>query len=188
MNRLSGTGSWWQVRATGISRYPDALGVSLIAGTEPSRPIVAEVDPSTGSVEDAIILAAHAHRGQRYPSPEAEPYILHPIRMMIEFGDPIDQMAAVLHDVVEDTDCQVGDLAERGFPDAVVTAIEFLTHRPNEDYADYIERLSANDVARRVKIIDLRHNLANNPRLPESKQIAERVARYEEALVRLGAM
>ena len=158
------------------------------AGTEPSRAIVAKIDPSTASVEDAIILAAYAHRGQRYPSPEREPYILHPIRMMIEFDDPIDQMAAVLHDVVEDTDCQDRDLAERGFPDAVVTAIEFLTHRSDEDYADYIERLCANDVARRVKIIDLQHNLANTRRLPESKQTAQRVSRYEEALVRLGAI
>jgi hypothetical protein len=33
VNRLSGTGSWWQVKATGMCRYPGALGVSLIAGT-----------------------------------------------------------------------------------------------------------------------------------------------------------
>jgi len=152
------------------------------------RRIVAEVNPSTASVEDAIILAAQAHRGQRYPSPEAEPYILHPLRVMIEFGDPFDQMAAVLHDVVEDTDCQTRDLADRGFPPVVVTAIDCLTHRANEVYADYIERLSVNDIARRVKIIDLRHNLANNRRLPESSQSTERITRYEEALARLGAM
>jgi (p)ppGpp synthase/HD superfamily hydrolase len=107
---------------------------------------------------------------------------------MIEFGDPFDQMAAVLHDVVEDTDCQIDDLVDRGFPRVVVTAIDCLTQRPNEVYADYIERLSANDVARRVKIIDLRHNLTNNRRLPESSQSTERVARYEEALAQLGAM
>jgi (p)ppGpp synthase/HD superfamily hydrolase len=108
--------------------------------------------------------------------------------MMIECGDPVDQMAAVLHDVVEDTECEIRDLADRGFPDAVVTAIEYLTRRPNEVYADYIERLSANDVARRVKIIDLRHNLANNRRLPESSRTTERVSQYEEALTRLGGM
>ncbi|HUC36463.1 MAG TPA: hypothetical protein VMR97_05005 [Acidimicrobiales bacterium] len=146
------------------------------------------MDPSTASVEDAIILAAQVHRGQRYPSPEAEPYILHPLRMMIEFEDPLDQMAAVLHDVVEDTDCQIRDLAERGFPPVVITAIEYLTRKPNEVYVDYIERLSANDVARRVKIVDLRHNLANNRRLPESTQTTERMSRYEDALTRLGAM
>jgi (p)ppGpp synthase/HD superfamily hydrolase len=108
--------------------------------------------------------------------------------MMIEFGDPLDQMAAVLHDVVEDTDCRIRDLAEQGFPAVVVTAIECLTHQPNEAYADYIERLSANDVARRVKIVDLRHNLANTRRLPESTQTTERISRYEVALTRLGAM
>jgi (p)ppGpp synthase/HD superfamily hydrolase len=161
---------------------------SFAVRTEPSRRIVAEVDPSTASVEDAIILAAQAHRGQRYPSPEAEPYIFHPLRMKIEFGDPLNQMAAVLHDVVEDADCRIRDLTERGFPAVVITAIECLTHQPNEVYADYIERLSTNDVARRVKIVDLRHNLANNRRLPESRQATERISRYEEALTRLGAM
>jgi (p)ppGpp synthase/HD superfamily hydrolase len=146
------------------------------------------VDPTTASVEDAMILAAQAHRGHRYSSPEAEPYILHPLRMMIEFGDPLDQMAAVLHDVVEDTDCRIRDLADRGFPAVVIAEIECLTHQPNEVYADYIERLSANDVARRVKIIDLRHNLANNHRLPESRQTTGRISRCEEAHTRLGAM
>lgn len=146
------------------------------------------MNPSAASVEDAIILATQAHRGQRYPSPEEEPYILHPLRVMIEFGDPFDQIAAVLHEVVEDTDCQIGDLVDRGFPSVVVVAIDCLTHRPNEVYADYIERLSANDVARRVKIIDLRHNLANNRRLSESSQTTERISRCEEALTRLGAM
>ena len=95
---------------------------------------------------------------------------------MLEFGDPVDQKAAVLRDVVEDTDCQIRDLVDRGFPAVVVTAIDCLTHRPNEAHADYIERLSANDVARRVKVIDFRRNLANNRRLPESSETAERPA------------
>jgi len=146
------------------------------------------VNPSTASVEDAIVFAVQAHRGQHYPSPEAEPYIFHPLRVMIEFLDPVDQMAAVLHDVVEDTDREIRDLVDRGFPKEVVTAIDCLTHRSNELYDDYIERLSLNDVARRVKIIDLRHNLANNRRLSDSSQTTERIARYENALTRLGAI
>jgi (p)ppGpp synthase/HD superfamily hydrolase len=145
------------------------------------------VNRSSVSIEDAIILAAQAHRGQRYASPETEPYIFHPLRMMLEFDDPVDQMAAVLHDVVEDTDLGTCDLVDRGFPKDVVTAVDCLTHRSNESYDDYIDRLSTNDVARRVKLIDLRHNLANNRRLPESGETAERITRYETALVRLGA-
>jgi (p)ppGpp synthase/HD superfamily hydrolase len=146
------------------------------------------VNPLTASVEDAIVFAAQAHRGQRYPSPEAEPYIFHPLRVMIEFLDPVDQMAAVLHDVVEDTDREIRDLVDRGFPKDVVTAISCLTRRSNELYDDYIERLSVNDVARRVKIIDLRLNLGNNRRLPDSDQATERITRYEKALTRLGTM
>jgi len=107
---------------------------------------------------------------------------------MIEFLDPVDQMAAVLHDVVEDTDREIRDLVDRGFPKEVVTAIDYLTRRSNELYDDYIERLSLNDLARRVKIIDLRHNLANNRRLSDSSQTTERIARYENALTRLGAI
>lgn len=142
----------------------------------------------TASVEDAIVLAVQAHRGQRYPSPETEPYIFHPLRVMIEFLDPVDQMSAVLHDVVEDTDCDLRDLVDGGFPNDVVTAIDRLTHRSNESYDDYIERLSAHDVARRVKIIDLQQNLANSRRTPESAGNAERIARYEKALAQLGVI
>jgi (p)ppGpp synthase/HD superfamily hydrolase len=106
---------------------------------------------------------------------------------MIELREPVDQMAAVLHDVVEDTDVELRDLVEAGFRDDVVAAVDSLTHRPQESYDDYIERLALNDVARRVKIIDLRENLANNRRSPSAAGTVERIACYEMALTRLGA-
>lgn len=145
------------------------------------------MDPAAPTVEDAIALAARAHRGQRYPSPEAEPYIFHPLRVMLSLLGPLDQMAAVLHDAVEDTDLELHDLAEAGYPAALVAGIDGLTHRTNESYEDYIERVAANDVARRVKIADLRENLANNRRAPEAPGNTDRIARYERALERLGA-
>jgi hypothetical protein len=37
VNRLSGTGSWWQVRVTGMCPYPGARGVSQIAGSAAHR-------------------------------------------------------------------------------------------------------------------------------------------------------
>lgn len=106
---------------------------------------------------------------------------------MIGLRDPVDQMAAVLHDVVEDTDVELRELLEAGFPDAVVAAVDSLTHRPNESFDHYIERLAHNDVARRVKIVDLKENLANNLRPPSTTGNAERIARYEKALARLSA-
>ena len=137
------------------------------------------------SVEDAIALAARAHRGQRYPSPEREPYVFHPLRVMLSLADPTDQIAAVLHDVVEDTDVELRHLARAGYPPEVVAAVDALSRRAHESYDDYIERVAANEIARRVKLADLRENLANNLRLPTSPGNAERIARYEKALTRL---
>jgi hypothetical protein len=139
------------------------------------------------SVEDAIALAARAHRGQVYPSPEAEPYIFHPLRLMLACITPVDQMAAVLHDVVEDTDLELRDLEEAGYPTELVAAIDSLTLRPEEPYDEYIERLASNDIARRVKVLDVKENLANNRRAPAAPGNAERVKRYEMALARLAA-
>jgi len=138
------------------------------------------------SVEDAIALAACAHRGQSYPSPEREPYIFHPLRVMLSLGDPADQIVAVLHDAVEDTDVELRDLVEAGYSREIVAAVDSLTHRAEESYEEYIERVAANRIACRVKLADLRENLANNLRLPTSPGNAERIARYERALVRLG--
>jgi (p)ppGpp synthase/HD superfamily hydrolase len=64
------------------------------------------------TVEDAIALAAKAHRGQRCASPEAEPYVIHPLRGMLRFTEPVEQIAAVVHDAIEDTDLAIDDLVK----------------------------------------------------------------------------
>jgi len=119
-------------------------------------------------VEDAIALAARAHRGQRYPSPEREPYIFHPLRVMLSLGEPADQIVAVLHDVVEDTDLELRSLVGTGYPPEIVAAVDALSHRAHESYDEYIGPVAANEIACRVKVADLRENLANNLRLATS--------------------
>jgi (p)ppGpp synthase/HD superfamily hydrolase len=145
------------------------------------------VDRTSPSVEDAIALASLVHRGQRYPSLESEPYIFHPLRVMLTCRHPVDQMAAVLHDAVEDTDLELRDLVEAGYQSDVVAAVDSLTRRISESYEDYIKRVGENEVARRVKIADLKENLANNRRLPDAPDKAERIDRYAAALARLDA-
>ena len=87
-------------------------------------------------------------------------------RAMLQFADPVDQMAAVLHDVVEDTACTLDDLRDAGYRPEVVDAIDALTHHFHDSYERYIENVARNPVARRVKIIDLEENLSNNWRSP----------------------
>ena len=146
-------------------------------------------EPTTmPSLEAAIALAAGAHEGQLYQALEPEPYILHPLRVMLRLEDATDRLVAVLHDVVEDTDHTLDDMRREGYPDEVIEALDQLTRRDGEPYEHYIERLASHSRARRVKLADLAENLANNHRLPQTKATRDRVARYEAARDRLLAM
>ncbi len=133
-------------------------------------------------LEQAIELACRAHHGQRYASPDPEPYVLHLFRVMLAVGPGPARVAAVLHDILEDTDVTRKDLRDRGIPAAVVDAVVALTHRPEHTYERYIERVAGNDVARTVKLADLADNLANNRTLPRTPDVVARIERYERAV------
>jgi guanosine-3',5'-bis(diphosphate) 3'-pyrophosphohydrolase len=149
--------------------------------------MMAAVKDDAVALERAIQLACSAHWGQVYPSPEGEPFILHPLRVMLAMRGTGRQMAAVLHDVLEDTPMTVDELRAEGLPGAVIAAIIVLTRRDGTSYEDYIERVALNPIARAVKAADIADNLANNRRLPATPEVAGRIARYERALLRLGS-
>jgi len=142
--------------------------------------------PLTPTLEDAIALAAQAHRGQLYPAPGGEPFILHPLRVMLRVETPAARIVAVLHDLIEDTPYTLAELRRRGYPPTIVTALDLLTHRDADPYAAYIARLAPDPLARRVKLADLADNLANNRRLPPDPRA--RIARYEQAIAALQAV
>ncbi|MBS1888641.1 MAG: alpha/beta fold hydrolase [Actinobacteria bacterium] len=131
-------------------------------------------------------MACEAHRGQVYPTPQGEPYVLHLFRVMLAFEDAAARSVAVLHDILEDTPTTARDLVEAGMSPEIVDAVVALTRDPGETYASYIARVAANGLARRVKMADIADNLANNRRLPVTPEVSARVARYEAALDRLG--
>jgi (p)ppGpp synthase/HD superfamily hydrolase len=138
------------------------------------------------ALEDAIILAAGAHRGQ--VDKAGGPYILHPLRVMLRLGDEAGRIAAVLHDVLEDTAITLGDLRQAGYGEEVLQALEALSRREGEEYADFIERAARNPLARRVKLADLADNL-DAARLPEiTERSHERLVRYSAAWERLSSL
>ena len=144
----------------------------------------------SASLEDAVILAAESHRGQRDKG--GQPYILHPLRVMHRLGpdaSPEARMAALLHDVVEDGDVSLAELARRGFPAAVVAAVDSLTKRPEEegDYFAAIARAGADPIARQVKIADLTDNLDLTRMTADSPGDVARVEKYRKALKMLQA-
>jgi (p)ppGpp synthase/HD superfamily hydrolase len=131
------------------------------------------------TLERAIAIAAEAHAGQIDKG--GQPYILHPLRVMFRVDSPAERMAAVLHDVVEDSPVTLERLAAEGFADEVLQAVEALTKRPGETRVVAAARAAANPIARAVKLADNAENMdlsrISNPtakdqaRLEEYKQV-----------------
>ncbi|WET10619.1 MULTISPECIES: GTP pyrophosphokinase [unclassified Pseudomonas] len=133
------------------------------------------------SILDAVIaLACRVHAGQVDKS--GKPYILHPLRLMLKFETLDEQVVSVLHDVVEDSNVTLDELRQLGLSEHVIHAIDCLSKRPGEVYEDFIARIWPDELARKVKIEDIRDNL-NLTRLPtlETKDL-ERIAKYHKAL------
>ena len=108
------------------------------------------------TLERAIALAAEAHTGQLDKA--GQPYILHPIRVMLSVQGEIERIAAVLHDVVEDTRWTIEELRQEGFSEPVLEAIALLTKPEGADYEDYVRRIKPHAIARAVKLADLADN------------------------------
>jgi (p)ppGpp synthase/HD superfamily hydrolase len=131
------------------------------------------------TLDKAIFLAVQAHQGQkdRY----SQPYILHPLRMMMKMNTEEEQIAAVLHDVVEKSDRTLDDLRREGFSEEIISAVDRLTKRPGEDYATHIERTRKNSLSRKVKIADLEDNMDPKRIVHFSDEDKKRLGRFHEA-------
>ena len=139
------------------------------------------------TIEQAIEVALKAHAGQ--VDKAGQPYILHPLRVMMTVESPSlasARVVAMLHDVVEDSEWTVEGLASAyGLTPDEQAALRLLTHDDGEEYAAYVESVAANPLARAVKVADLRDNL-DVTRLPEvTEKDAKRIAKYVASLRRL---
>ena len=133
----------------------------------------------------ALRLSFDAHRDQTDKS--GLPYVFHPFHLAEQMETEHEVCAALLHDVLEDTDTTANDLIAAGIPKAYVETCQLLTHEDGVPYLDYVASLAEDPVARKVKIADLHHN-SDVSRLdgPPSERDLKRLARYEAALDLLG--
>lgn len=134
---------------------------------------------------DAVTLAARLHAG--HVDKGGQPYLGHLMRVMLLVrdagGDEDQQVAAVLHDSIEDVGASVESLLAEGVPPRAVLLVDLLSKRRDEDYFhDYLPRIKASKPALLVKLCDMLDNAdpARLALLPPAK--AERLrAKYQEA-------
>ena len=134
-------------------------------------------------IKRAYFLAKEAHQGVRRRS--GEPYLLHPIAVAQIAVDEIglgvkSVVAALLHDVVEDTDYTVEDM-ERMFGHKIATMVDGLTkmsgvfNAETSEQAEYFRKvlLTLSDDVRviLIKIADRLHNMRTLGFMPVNKQI-----------------
>ncbi len=129
----------------------------------------------------AMNIAYQAHHGQTDKC--GCPYVFHPFHLAEQMQDEYTTCAALLHDVVEDTNMTIEQLAEE-FPESIITAIKLLTHEDGVDYFEYVRALKGNPIAKAVKLADLAHN-SDRERcklVGEPKERTEsRMKKYEKA-------
>tara|TARA_Y100001947_G_scaffold84477_1_gene71678 strand:+ start:25 stop:345 length:321 start_codon:yes stop_codon:yes gene_type:complete len=105
--------------------------------------------------------------------------------MMVKANTIEEMIIAVLHDVIEKTSIDIEYLMDAGFSDKVVQAIDSLSRRPEESYDNYIDRVSKNKLATKIKIIDLEDNMFLLDTDKLDQKISSRYLKYKKAIKRL---
>ena len=130
--------------------------------------------------EKAYEIAKKAHLGQ--VDKAGEDYIKHPEKVASFVNSDEEKAVAYLHDVIEDTELTLEDLREYGFSEEVLKAVDVITKKKGQDYQSYLNLVKTNELARVVKLVDLRHN-SDLTRLPKiTKKDLERNKKYISAI------
>ena len=150
--------------------------------------LLAELDGYAGELDrDLIVKAFHfaaaAHEGQQRRS--GEPFIMHPVGVAtICAGLRLDEQtiaAALLHDVVEDTDKDIDEIRAE-FGDEIAQLVEGVTKLTRvqfqsreqaeaENYRKMIVAMASDVRVILIKLADRLHNMRTIGALPKQKQI-----------------
>ncbi|WP_233145318.1 GTP pyrophosphokinase [Wohlfahrtiimonas populi] len=102
---------------------------------------------------------------------------------MFQFSEKNLKIIALLHDVLEDSSFTENDLNNAGFSKEIINALIALTRKNEESYQEFIERIAVNDLARLVKIADIKDNLDITRLSTLNDKNIERIKKYHSALV-----
>ena len=131
------------------------------------------------TLETCEFIARIAHKGQSDKS--GKPYIQHPLTVAKGVETEDEKCVALLHDVLEDSNFTAEDLRSANIPEQVIVAVEILTHKDGVSYDDYITEIKKNDLARKVKMSDLKHNMDLSRLEAVTEKDLQRKEKYERA-------
>lgn len=119
------------------------------------------------SIEAVYHLAKKKHRLQKYGNRDYFQFHIMGVTNKVEKAllksdirkDYHDIVISVslLHDILEDTDC-TEDYIRNSFGDLVADAVVAITKVKGEEYLHYLERVTANPIAKFVKVQDIKFN------------------------------
>ena len=130
------------------------------------------------TLEQAISLAAKQHEGQ--VDKANTPYILHPLRVMLNVPTIEHKIVAVLHDILEDTETTIEDLYQFGFQEHIIDAIVALTKKQGETRLEAAQRARQNPIARVVKLADINDNMDLSRIQSPTVKDFERLKEYQQ--------
>lgn len=134
----------------------------------------------TPMTRKALKLCFEAHKEQ--VDKDGMPYVFHPFHLAEQMQTEETTVVALLHDVVEDTEYTLEDLASMGFSETVLAAVALLTHDMATDYMDYVRAIKENPVAKAVKLADLRHNADPTRPIVMDEAMRRRHEKYRKAI------
>jgi len=127
-----------------------------------------------------LILAYNTHKDQ--VDKAGLPNIDHPFYLATQMNTEEAIITALLHDAVEDSSYTFKDIERLGFSPSIMTALRLLTHDDSDDYITYIQRIKTNELARVVKLADLKHNSDDSRLDIIDDKVIERLHRYAESI------
>lgn len=134
----------------------------------------------TKMTKSAMKIAYKAHKEQFDKG--GIPYIFHPIVVAQQMVCEVSTVVALLHDVVEDSDWTFKMLSEHGVSKDALASLKLLTRVKSMSYDDYIGNIKSDDIARKVKIADIKHNMDLSRLNSISDKDLERLDKYTRAL------
>lgn len=141
---------------------------------------VKEITNEESLLESARLLSKKAHSNQ-VDKAGVDYFSGHISAVVSGVTSTKEKIVAYLHDIVEDTDITIENIYEE-FGEEIGNAVKAITKSGELDYTEYIEGIKANELARAVKIADLKHNM-DLSRLKEVREKdVKRVKKYRKVL------